>query len=177
VRQSPPTPKLPFKRPGSTLDISPTVVPLSSLYETPRGRRREAGHSSCGNRLGNSSHSSSRMRRRLHSDDNPCRASLHAGHSPERRFDWSEGFALPIRGRPSIRRSSSPLSRMVADAINAEMQPTGISQFGGRHPRPRGRARVEDLDGIGSSVQAPGYGSGRSGLVNRGRAHPTRVPL
>lgn len=176
--QSPPTPKLPSKRPGSTLDISPTVVPLSALYDTPRGRRREAGHSSCGNRSGNSSPSSSRMRRRSRADDSPHSKNFD-GRSPERRFDWSaEGLALPIRGRPGIRRNSSPLSRTISDAMNAGMQPIGNSQFGSRsRPRTRGRMRVEDLDGIGSSIEAPGYGSGRSGLVNRERIHLSRVPL
>jgi hypothetical protein len=62
--------------------------------------------------------------------------------------------------------------------MNAGMQPIGNSQFGSRsRPRTRGRMRVEDLDGIGSSIEAPGYGSGRSGLVNRERIHLSRVPL
>ena len=179
VRQSPPTPRVPSKRPGSTLEISPTVVPLSSLHDTPRGRRREAGHSSCGNRSGNSSRSSSRRPRRSHADDSPHCADHHARHSP-RRVDWpAQEFALPIRGRLTIRRSSSPLSRMISDSMSAELRSTGSNPFGSRsRPRPRGRTRVEDLEGIGSSIDAPGYGSGRTGLLNREHApHPLRVPL
>jgi len=179
VRQSPPTPRLLSKLPSSTLNMSPTVVPLSSLYNTPRGRRREAGRSSCGNRSGNSSQSSSRRRRRVRANDSPHHAMQH---SLLQGYDWTaQEFALLIRGRPTIRRSSSPLSRVViSDAMNAGMRSTASSSpFCSRsRPRPRGRTRVEDLDGIGSSMDAPGYGSGRSGLVNRERTlHFLQVPL
>lgn len=173
VHQSPPTPKVPSKRPGSILDISPTIVPLSSLYDTPRGRRREAGHSSCGNRS-NSSHSSSR-RRRLHADDSLRPTDHPDGPSRERLFDWSgEGFA-PIRGRLNVRRSSSPLSRKTPDTTNAELRPIGGTQIGRSRPRLiKGRARVEQADGVGSLLEAHGCRNGRSGVVDRERA---RFPL
>lgn len=174
VRQSPPTPRLLSKRPGSTLDMSPTVVPLSSFYNTPRGRRREAGHSSCSNRSRNSSQ---RRRRRVYVNS----PHQHVGHVPLRSYDCAaQEFALLIRGRPTIRRSSSPLSRIIiSDAMKAGMRSTASSPFGSRsRPRTRGRTRVEDLDGIGSSIDAPGYGCGRSGLVNRERTHHSlQVPL
>lgn len=85
ARPSPPTPKL----------------PESSLYSTPRGRRRARRQSST-----DSSHS-----------------------------EQVEGGRATLRG----------------------------SMTGGR----RGRARNDELDGIGFSSEAPGFGSGRSGLVGR----------
>ncbi|KAF9265566.1 hypothetical protein L218DRAFT_957172 [Marasmius fiardii PR-910] len=53
---------------------------------------------------------------------------------------------LDTRGRPSARRNSSP--------------PPKFNKF-------RGRLRVDELDGIGGGVMAPGYGNGRSGLLDR----------
>lgn len=115
------------------------------------------------------------MRRRLRAVDIPQSANQNVNQSPERRFfDWSaEDLALRVRGRPTVRRNSSPLSRLISDAMNAKI-PTGSSR---PRPRTRGRTRVEELDGIGSSIEAPGYGNGRSGLVNRERGHLLRVPL
>ena len=171
VCQSPPTPKLLNKITGSSLHTSPTIVPLSSLHDTPRGRRREAGHSSCSRRSETPSQSRSRSRRRhMQSTED-----FAAGLSPKRVFDWSTYLAgLASRGRPTVRRNRSPISRVVSEVEDA--MNTGIRQSR-THPQPRGRARVEDLDGIGSSTDAPGYGRGRSGLVSRERAHPNRIPL
>jgi len=42
--------------------------------------------------------------------------------------------------------------------------------------RPRGRARVEEL-GFATSNEAPGFGYGRSGLIDRERAGQSRIPL
>jgi hypothetical protein len=181
LRQSPPTPKIAHKNPASNMQSTSTVVPLSGLHDTPRGRRREAGQSSCSRRSGHSSPSRSRSRRsRVQATDTSdiiCQAT-NIRDSCEPVFDRFAG-----RGRRTIRRNSSPSSRMTRDvepAFNA-----GISQMGvaarhsgsGSRPHARGRMRVEELDGIGSTNIAPGYGTGRSGLVSRERGQQRRVPL
>jgi hypothetical protein len=51
------------------------------------------------------------------------------------------------------------------DARGADGPPSPTTQ---RHFRARGRMRTENLDGVGSTVNAPGFGSGRSGLLRRG---------
>ena len=171
VRQSPPTPKLLNKNPGSSVYPSPTIVPLSSLHETPRGRRQEASR-----RSETPSPSRSRSRRRHIQSRKDFAAEL----SPKQVFDWSTYLAgLASRGRPTVRRDHSPISRVISeveDAMNTELRRSGGADRQSRtHPQPRGRARVEDLNG--SSTHAPGYGNGRSGLVSRERAHPVRIPL
>lgn len=100
-------------------------------------------------------------------------------------MDWAA--ALP-RGREAARRNSSPPAKMLLleDSVRAlvAMRDADIldrSKSRNRtQPKTRGRARVEELDRVGSFADAPGYGSGRSGLVSRERAlasHSTRVPL
>ncbi|KAF9532158.1 hypothetical protein CPB83DRAFT_661080 [Crepidotus variabilis] len=86
------------------------------------------------------------------------------------------------RGRPSTRRNSSPLPKMVAEVGDAGADvrriPIHSDQSETRsRALTRGRMRVEDLDGIGSSAIAPGYGNGRSGLVNRERFQNQRIHL
>jgi len=75
---------------------------------------------------------------------------------------------------PMRMESSSPIflaTRLTQDADRSKSR--GSS-------RARGRARVEDLGGIGLSTDAPGFGNGRSGLLDRERgtaSHVARVPL
>lgn len=186
LRQSPPTPKIAYKNPASNMQSTSTVVPLSGLHATPRGRRREAGQSSCSRRSGHSSPSRSRSRRsRVQATDTSdinCQA-IRIQESCEPGSDRFADVGLLCRGRRTIRRNSSPSSRMTRDlepAFNA-----GISQMGvaarhsgsGSRPHARGRMRVEELDGIGSTNTAPGYGTGRSGLVSRERGQQRRIFL
>lgn len=173
ARPSPPTPKATL---GSALALRTTgSAPMPSILATPRGRRRSPEESRSSRRSGRSSQSPSRSRAR------------HAiARSPEEHLvDWAA--ALP-RGREAARRNSSPPAKMLLleDSVRAfvAMRDADIlerSKSRNRtQPKTRGRARVEELDGVGSFADAPGYGSGRSGLVSRERAlasHLMRVPL
>lgn len=173
ARPSPPTPKATL---GSALALRTAgSAPMPSILVTPRGRRRSPEKSKSSRRSGRSSQSPSRSRAR--------RA---IARSPEERaVDWAA--ALP-RGREAARRNSSPPAKMLLleDSVRAlvAMRDADIldrSKSRNRtQPKTRGRARVEELDRVGSFADAPGYGSGRSGLVSRERAlasHSTRVPL
>lgn len=177
IRQSPPTPKISHKIP-TNMHSTPTVVPLSALHDTPRGRRREAGQSSCSRRPGNISPSLSRSRpsrvQATDTSDLTCQ-SINIKNCREPALDRFAEVGLLNRGRRTVRRNSSPLSRMTRDvepSFNAEITQIGVTaRHSGSDSRPqkRGRMRVEDLDGIGSTILAPGYGTGRSGLVSRER--------
>ena len=66
------------------------------------------------------------------------------------------------RGRRRARRQSS------SDSSHSEQVERGRATLRGSSSRGRrGRARNDELQGIGFSSQAPGFGSGRSGLVGR----------
>ena len=149
-RPSPPTPKL-----ASLL----TATGLrSTLESTPRGRRREPEPSQYAVR----SRSPSRTRQDAVAPESRRRQDSRG--SVEQVFDWT--CAPMSRGRPTARRNSSPLPKMVL----------GIHEFEDlalvapvAHNERRGRYRAHELQGRGSSRDAPGYGNGRSGLRERER--------
>ncbi|KAJ7074203.1 hypothetical protein C8F01DRAFT_1099621 [Mycena amicta] len=78
--------------------------------------------------------------------------------SDEKVADWSSGLA---RGR-AIRRNSSPPAKMAVSTDSPHHLRLSIS------PK-RGRARADELEGVGQSPERPGYGHGRSGLIGRAR--------
>ncbi|KAN0077206.1 hypothetical protein V8E55_011061 [Tylopilus felleus] len=150
-RPSPPTPKV-----ASLL----TAYGLrSTLESTPRGRRREPEPSQ---------HADSRSHSRLRT-----RQSIMAPHSHMRQdsrgsveqvFDWT---CAPLpRGRPTARRNSSPLPKMMLCMQEFE-DPALVAPVA--HNERRGRYRTYELEGRGSSRDAPGFGVGRSGLRERER--------
>ena len=188
ARTSPPTPKVPYNGVVSRIE---TAVPgtMSSIHATPRGRRREADTSRSSRRSGRSSPSRSRPQRMAPAPADIHEHALQSKESIEQAFDWSTAL-LPHRGRATLRRNSSPLPkqmcvedphvaavrRVITD--NAEAAGRVVRGGSSSRPRGRGRARVEDLEGFGMSTDAPGYGNGRSGLVDRERDHHfQRVPL
>ncbi|PPQ68149.1 hypothetical protein CVT25_014075 [Psilocybe cyanescens] len=190
ARPSPPTPKLPLTNTISQVMITPSV-PLPSVHSTPRGRRRDPDSSRSSRRSGQFSHSRSHSRpRRVPEGDIPSHhPSIHSGQenvNSEEPIDyWASVCELPRRGREAVRRNSSPPLKAlmgVEDHIHLfsstrKTQNADRSQSGSQsRPRTRGRTRVEDLGGAGLSNDAPGFGNGRSGLMDRGRDF-CRVPL
>ncbi|KAH9483892.1 hypothetical protein JR316_0003370 [Psilocybe cubensis] len=181
ARPSPPTPKLPFANAVSQIMITPSI-PLPSVHSTPRGRRRDVDGSRCSRRSGQSSHSRSRSRSRRV----PVRDIIPHQPVSEDPIDyWASASELPRRGRETVRRNSSPPPKAlmgVEDHISLfssarKTHGSDRSQSGSHsRARARGRTRVEDLGGIGFSNDAPGFGTGRSGLVDRGR-DTYRIPL
>ncbi|KAF8965305.1 hypothetical protein BDZ97DRAFT_1904175 [Flammula alnicola] len=192
ARPSPPTPKLPISNVSSQVEIVPSF-PLPSVHSTPRGRRREADKSRSSKRSGHSSASRSYSRaRRTRTAESPrlIEGPFVGVKDGNEGFDWSSSVpGLPRRGREAIRRNSSPPPKMLmgmeepTQAFTAVRRPVDVdrSRSGGdAYPKTRGRARVEDLGGVGLSSDAPGYGNGRSGLIHRERgagSHVARVPL
>lgn len=84
--------------------------------------------------------------------------------SVEQVFDWS---CAPLsRGRPTARRNSSPLPKMVLGMQEFE-DPALVAPVA--HNERRGRYRTHELEGRGTSRDAPGFGNGRSGLRERER--------
>lgn len=146
-RASPPTPKL-----ASLLAISG----IRSVVEaTPRGRRREPDMNS---------RSNSRSRARQQTLVPGPRERQDSRSSVEKVFDWT---CAPLhRGRPSVRRNSSPLPKMMSSMQRFEETPF-VNSIDEAHER-RGRFKRNELDGPGSR-DAPGYGKGRSGLRERVR--------
>ncbi|KAG8217593.1 hypothetical protein J3R82DRAFT_5744 [Butyriboletus roseoflavus] len=150
-RPSPPTPKL-----ASLLTASGL---RSTLESTPRGRRREPEPLQYTNF---SSHSRSRTRQSIMAPDS--RGCQDGRGSVEQVFDWS---CAPLsRGRPTARRNSSPLPKMVLCMQEFE-DPALVAPVA--HSERRGRYRTHELEGRGSSQDAPGFGNGRSGLRERER--------
>jgi hypothetical protein len=144
-RPSPPTPKL-----ASLLTASGL---RSALESTPRGRRRESEASQDAD-----SRSRSRTRQSALAPSQDSRGSV------EQVFDWS---CAPLpRGRPTARRNSSPLPKMALCMQEFE-DPALVAPAA--HNERRGRYRIHELQGRGSSRDAPGFGSGRSGLRERER--------
>ncbi|KDR73584.1 hypothetical protein GALMADRAFT_228029 [Galerina marginata CBS 339.88] len=195
ARPSPPTPKLSLTDALSQVHIAASAA-ATSVYTTPRGRRREADNSRSSRRSGHSSPSRSRSReRRVPTSESPglIGGPLHVKADivrAEEPFDWNLAAELPRRGREVIRRNSSPPSKFLMGpgmedpaqvlAAMRRAQVLDRSQSGGSRPRTRGRTRVEDLDCIGLSNDAPGFGNGRSGILDRERGtgpHIARVPL
>jgi hypothetical protein len=146
-RASPPTPKL-----ASLLAIS-GIRPV--VEATPRGRRREPD---------TSSRSNSRSRARQQTLVPGTRERQDSRSSVEQVFDWT---CAPLpRGRPSVRRNSSPLPKMMSSLQQFEETPF-VDSIDEIHER-RGRFKRNELGGP-SSRDAPGYGNGRSGLRDRVR--------
>lgn len=142
-RPSPPTPKL-----ASLLSAS---VLRSTLESTPRGRRRDPELSQDAD---SRSHSRSRTRQSCQDDRGGV----------EQVLDWT---CAPLsRGRPTARRNSSPLPKMVLSMQEFE-DPALVAPVA--HNERRGRYRTHELEGWVPSRDAPGYGNGRSGLRERER--------
>ena len=167
---SPPTPKARFGNILSQAQYSPTV------HSTPRGRRRDPVTSRGARRTVDPSASGSRSGTRPMAIEESSRLAEHSSYSrtdlkgsTEKLVDWSH------RGRATLRRNSSPLPKMLIDtedpalvlggAVKNRPEDSG-SQF---RVRTRGRARVEDLGRDSYSTDAPGFGYGRSGLLDRER--------
>lgn len=179
TRVSPPTPRLTFAV-GGNLPHPSTAPPTPSVHATPRGRRRVPGDSRSSRRSGHSeSHSRSPHRRA----PAPAAAALlpravmasatetRQGNkgSVEQIFDWLS-IPPPVRGRPAVRRNSSPPPKMMLSAIalDTHNRTFGDESESGSRARTRGRFRAEDLHGpVGGVPEAPGYGYGRSGLLDR----------
>lgn len=185
-RASPPTPKLPLAAGPVTsaskakLSLISAVGVPSTVEATPRGRRQEAGTAQSG-RWTEQSRSRSRSRSRKPSqlyrpdivlpEQVRPRGRMDSRSSVEKVFDWKTG---PVtRGRPAVRRNSSPLPKMMLS--RAEFEPA-TSENRARTGT-RGRLAVNELDGMGISTQAPGFGNGRSGLLSRERAPMGRSVL
>lgn len=162
-RPSPPTPKVTL----SGLSHSSSTVASQHIHHTPRGRRRTQDGSRSSRRSGVSSsrsHSRSRARRVL----------PQFSPRPLRSRDLEEESASGLaRGRPTVRRNSSPLPqmRLSSEALEVHNRVVGPSPV---LRKSRGRATAE------VDVDAPGLGHGRSGLLDRERGftgchRPTRV--
>ncbi|KIM48783.1 hypothetical protein M413DRAFT_21105 [Hebeloma cylindrosporum] len=181
ARASPPTPKVPSGNGLSRILIAPSA-PLTSVHTTPR-RGRESAKSRSSRRSGRSSPSGSRSQSRrapVDSGANYVNEEVNLGY-------WPIASIPARRGREALRRNSSPSPKMLMGVDQGlsfaprRRTQEGRSQSGGDSlHRTRGRARVEDLGGPGLSSDAPGYGNGRSGLMDRERgigSHLARVPL
>ncbi|KAL1744054.1 hypothetical protein HDZ31DRAFT_39556 [Schizophyllum fasciatum] len=158
-RQSPTTPRLSLVEPPPGLMSAP---PTTLTHCTPRGRRRDLAQSRSTDRE-RSTRSTSRSRHEtIVGRSPPFRPRTGVQGSVEKVFDWANVGLL--RGRTSVRRNSSPPPKM---QLRPEGPVRGPSADDGR----RGRARVQELDGIGTSAAHPGFGMGRSGLLHRERSH------
>lgn len=158
ARGSPPTPKIGLSDLTSRLTLHASGPP-TVIEATPRGRRRVPGTS----RGSGSSHSKSRSHSRNNVPHSPPQASnlsrtrYDSQCSVEQVFDWSSESVM--RGRPHLRRNSSPPPKMLVS--NVGLEPGSVGR--------RGRMRADELDGLKQMPEAPGYGNGRSGLKSRER--------
>lgn len=166
VKPSPPTPKV-------SLGLPPFV--------SPRGRRRDLGTSQSSSRSDDSFSCSSRSTSDSREDPSLARSPpREARFLPRPRLDsrGNKDSVLdcssvpdPRRGRAAVRRNSSPPPKMTAPMFVFEGRDHNRDNTA--RPHARGRARVEELDGVGGSEDAPGLGYGRSGLIDRERGHRT----
>ncbi|TRM62528.1 hypothetical protein BD626DRAFT_404015 [Schizophyllum amplum] len=158
-RQSPTTPRLSLAQaPPGLMSAPPTTL----THCTPRGRRRDPDQSRSSDR-DRSTRSTSRSRHEtIVGRSPPFRSRTGVRGSVEKVYDWANVGLL--RGRTAVRRNSSPPPKM---QLRLEERVRGPSADDGR----RGRARVEDLDGIGTNDAHPGLGWGRTGLMRRERSH------
>ncbi|KAF5389853.1 hypothetical protein D9757_003617 [Collybiopsis confluens] len=175
ARPSPPTPKLL----SAGIPVHPfTAPPTTILQSTPRGRKRDLDLPRASRKPGDDS-SSSRSRSRSNFPLAPPATAAEAFRSQlsstgskssmEKIHDWTAVSAVP-RGRTAIRRNSSPPPKMIISDINLEQfnfPPRGRKADSTSRPRPRGRVMVGELDGMGGNLDAPGFGHGRSGLIQR----------
>ncbi|EAU88785.2 hypothetical protein CC1G_01158 [Coprinopsis cinerea okayama7 len=174
ARASPPTPKHPK---SDTLSKWQFPRPPNLTQDTPRGRRRDADHSTS-SRRSSVSRSRSRHVRRLESP-------RPVGNAQRSHLDDVEQVSdCRPRGRTSIRRDSSPPPRMLMGAEDPRVlaalrdsQRFERSQSNSKSRTRRGRVGVDELGGVGSFALAPGYGHGRSGLMDHERYAAHRVPL
>ncbi|KAH6918386.1 hypothetical protein BKA70DRAFT_1416387 [Coprinopsis sp. MPI-PUGE-AT-0042] len=161
---SPPTPR----RFHHENHITRTAFHPSPLHpavdlNAPRGRQRFSDRSRSSRRSSPSrSHS-----RHVFRVESPRRNDV--------RFDDQEGQLFDTnapRGRTAARRESSPLRLEDAGILEGDRSKSH-SKGGSR----RGRVSVDELEGVGSFALAPGYGVGRSGLMDRERFAALRIPL
>lgn len=176
-RPSPSTPRLSLA--GLSARPSLTAPPTASIYATPRGRRRDFGRLIEPAESPSDSNSRTRERQTTLTDKLPpgpllSRSRVSSKGSVEQVFDWSSAPQVsPVRGRAAVRRNSSPPPKVMQSlmglqfAYESSVSPHQTECAASSDTKNRGRARVEDLDGIGCPVDAPGYGHGRSGLLDR----------
>jgi hypothetical protein len=181
TRPSPPTPRLII----SGMPIHPFTAPptATTTQATPRGRRRVLEASQSSRIFANESSSSRSRSRNSHPFAPPATASeafrsqlssKGSKSSMERILDWA-AVSGPPRGRTAVRRNSSPPPKMnptiISCSISEQFNPAsrGRKADSTSRPRPRGRAMVSELDGVGGTQDAPGFGYGRSGLLHRER--------
>lgn len=165
ARPSPPTPKLPLVGLASGLS-QPSVV---SIHATPRGRRRATGDIHCDRLSSSESRSPSRP---VIADfsPRPLRSRLNSKASIDQTLDWTSVSGHP-RGRTAARGNSSPPPKMMLSAIALEdhnrafAAASKVEAVLGGHRTGRGRPKAEVFE----DTDAPGYGNGRSGLMDRGR--------
>jgi hypothetical protein len=175
TRPSPPTPRIGL----SDLSRPSRTPPQAVAVGAPRGRRREPGTSRCSRRSAQSTSPSPSDSRSCHVSYQPqlnIRACFDNKGSVENVFDWASA-PIAQRNRPHVRRNSSPIPNMMlsngARGLDITSGPAEDANTGGGGER-RGRLMIEELDWEGpvSAVDAPGYGSGRSGLKARERGPP-----
>ena len=164
---SPPTPKARF---GNILSQAQNP---SAVFSTPRGRRRDPVNSRAARRTVDPSESASRSGTRPlvieESSRLAERSPTDLKGSTEKLVDWSH------RGRATLRRNSSPLPKMHMGVEDPALVLSGAVKSrkdDSRSPfrvRTRGRARVDDFGRDSYSTDAPGFGYGRSGLLDRER--------
>jgi len=168
---------------GNTIALSPpTPRPQAryppAVHATPRGRRRDPVSSLGPRRTVDSSVSGSRSRP-LAMEESALYSRTDIMGSTEKLADWSSLHGFPHRGRATLRRNSSPLQKMVIDvedpalALGAALKNRRDDSGGQFGVRTRGRARVEDFGRDSHSTDAPGFGYGRSGLLDRERGSGT----
>jgi hypothetical protein len=172
ARPSPPTPKLPLTALATGLSRSTSTVITGSIHSTPRGRRRVPADFRASS--GSSSRSRSRSRtfsRKVPESSPQCmRSRLDSRASVEQVFDWSS-MPEPPRGRPAVRRNSSPPPKMLLSAVALQghcCASANDEALGPACRKYRGRMRLEGFPDAG----APGLGLGRSGLLDRERRAP-----
>jgi hypothetical protein len=205
TRHSPATPKLSLSGlstsglPMSSLTAPPTAV----MHSIPRGRRRTALHFSDSRTSSRdpSGRSSSRSRPRTRARQS---SAIHASEVPFQRanastlpvaphdapessspvFDWalvSSEARAAARGRTIVRRNSSPPpAKVTMSAEDFSFEEVVSRQQRGnssptRERKSRGRYKVTELDGMGGTVDAPGFGHGRSGLLDREHRKTERI--
>ncbi|KAF8077732.1 hypothetical protein FPV67DRAFT_1443328 [Lyophyllum atratum] len=176
ARRSPPTPKL-SKLPSASLTHSSSTLSSTAPHPTPRGRRRVQGGSR-GSWCSGDSSSRSRSRGGLPQFNSAAFYSQESQADDEGATDWSSVSGL-CRGRAPVRRSISPPPKMMLSTVALEdhnralataSRAEGALSPGFRKTRGRAKAEVD--------VDAPGFGYGRSGLLDRERAlggRPSRV--
>ncbi|KAM6500336.1 hypothetical protein JOM56_003350 [Amanita muscaria] len=161
---SPPTPKLAL----STGPVRPHTPASQSTHgdntqETPRGRRRVPGSS----RSSRQSGSHSKDRSRIHYDV-PCTGMLIDLTSQRPEIRDAVRHTLNWASDPCTSRTRNTIKK---SGTTPPKNPCG--KLDGYINTRRGRLRMEELDDF--SPEAPGYGHGRSGLVDRQRAIGTRT--